>query len=535
MSWRIEWRRDTAANWTAANPVLLAGEPGFETDTQKFKIGDGATAWTSLTYAMAGSLVFNIKDYGAKVDGTTDDYNAIVAADAAAAAVDGIVFFPPASTKARTSKPLTPSANAVWAGASMWASGLTVLPADYGNFVHLYVINCTNANVQVRDLGIDGQKRNGSNPVNECGGVQLGPGTVLERVRVDDPNYFGIWVSATAADARVIDCRSARGGNNDSIGGGGGTDVLIVRHVWESTLVGNRFDNVNGTHVVLDSCVDLSANAGGVFFEGMTRSGARNCRFTGTISGLTIQSDAGYSPATVTNPLECFAHDNYVKGAPIQLSYNQTIASVNKGGYNTIRGNLVDQAPTWGILLLQGGSVTYSYGHDAIVGNTVRNPNSTNVTTANDGINTVYVGAVVCDNAGVTLVQGNRTIDEWSPARTQMPVTTLGGGTYHLYGNDFGPSQFGVDPQGGAVVYARSNAGWNPQGHIASPAIPASGTAYTNVGPADYTVTVSGGTVSAVAIGGTATGLTSGTFRVPCGQTITLTYTAAPTWNWYGD
>lgn len=28
----------------------------------------------------------------------------------------------------------------------------------------------------------------------------------------------------------------------------------------------------------------------------------------GTISGLTIQSDSGYSPATVTNPLECFAH-----------------------------------------------------------------------------------------------------------------------------------------------------------------------------------------------------------------------------------
>ena len=43
-------RRDTAANWTAANPTLLAGELGYETDTGKWKVGDGSTAWTSLSY-----------------------------------------------------------------------------------------------------------------------------------------------------------------------------------------------------------------------------------------------------------------------------------------------------------------------------------------------------------------------------------------------------------------------------------------------------------------------------------------------------
>jgi len=43
-------RRDTAANWTAANPTLLAGEIGIESDTYKIKIGHGSTAWTSLGY-----------------------------------------------------------------------------------------------------------------------------------------------------------------------------------------------------------------------------------------------------------------------------------------------------------------------------------------------------------------------------------------------------------------------------------------------------------------------------------------------------
>jgi hypothetical protein len=43
-------RKDTAANWTAANPILLSGEIGYETDNKKFKIGDGTTNWNSLAY-----------------------------------------------------------------------------------------------------------------------------------------------------------------------------------------------------------------------------------------------------------------------------------------------------------------------------------------------------------------------------------------------------------------------------------------------------------------------------------------------------
>ena len=48
MAYRILFRRDTAANWATNNPVLSAGEPGFTTDTNIFKIGDGVTAWSSL-------------------------------------------------------------------------------------------------------------------------------------------------------------------------------------------------------------------------------------------------------------------------------------------------------------------------------------------------------------------------------------------------------------------------------------------------------------------------------------------------------
>lgn len=83
----------------------------------------------------------------------------------------------------------------------------------------------------------------------------------------------------------------------------------------------------------------------------------------------------------------------------------------------------------------------------------------------------------------------------------------------------------------------RGNQGYNPVGKFGGqPAVPASGTPYTNTLNADATVYVVGGTVTAIAVGGQATGLvTPATVRVQAGQTVTLTYSAAPTWVWYGD
>lgn len=49
-------RRDTAANWTAQNPTLLAGEIGVESDTGYWKIGTGAAAWNSLGYVRGTQL-----------------------------------------------------------------------------------------------------------------------------------------------------------------------------------------------------------------------------------------------------------------------------------------------------------------------------------------------------------------------------------------------------------------------------------------------------------------------------------------------
>ena len=54
MADKIQIRRDTAANWTSANPVLAQGELALETDTSKLKAGDGTTVWSSLAYYTLG-------------------------------------------------------------------------------------------------------------------------------------------------------------------------------------------------------------------------------------------------------------------------------------------------------------------------------------------------------------------------------------------------------------------------------------------------------------------------------------------------
>jgi hypothetical protein len=86
MATKIQLRRGTASQWTSANPTLSSGEVGFETDTGKFKIGNGSTSWSSLSYAAStpteitnqvNLAVSNLID---SAPGTLDTLNELAAA-----------------------------------------------------------------------------------------------------------------------------------------------------------------------------------------------------------------------------------------------------------------------------------------------------------------------------------------------------------------------------------------------------------------------------------------------------------------------
>jgi hypothetical protein len=59
MATRMQQRRGTASQWTSANPILNAGEIGWESDTNKFKIGDGTNHWADLDYFIDQSSTVN--------------------------------------------------------------------------------------------------------------------------------------------------------------------------------------------------------------------------------------------------------------------------------------------------------------------------------------------------------------------------------------------------------------------------------------------------------------------------------------------
>lgn len=62
MATRIQIRRDSGANWSSANPVLASGELGINLTTGQFKIGDGSTAWNSLSYFVGYLAGGNLND-----------------------------------------------------------------------------------------------------------------------------------------------------------------------------------------------------------------------------------------------------------------------------------------------------------------------------------------------------------------------------------------------------------------------------------------------------------------------------------------
>lgn len=75
---RFSMKNDTAEKWKASNPVLLKGEMGLEIDTNKFKFGDGTTAWNDLKYASgtldpSTQIVEGLKINGVEIEKNEDN------------------------------------------------------------------------------------------------------------------------------------------------------------------------------------------------------------------------------------------------------------------------------------------------------------------------------------------------------------------------------------------------------------------------------------------------------------------------------
>jgi hypothetical protein len=108
----IQVRRGNAADWTTQ--VLAEGEIGFEKDTNKFKVGDGTTAWGSLPYAPAGISYLS-------TSGTTSTVSVERSANVAGGTAGDLLYQSASNTTSKLNIGTNGQSLVVESGALLWA------------------------------------------------------------------------------------------------------------------------------------------------------------------------------------------------------------------------------------------------------------------------------------------------------------------------------------------------------------------------------------------------------------------------------
>jgi hypothetical protein len=131
----IQLRRATAAEWAAANPILRAGEPGWDSTNGVLKVGDGTTVWASLTGISGGGGLTQeeLEDFvGAMVTGNTETGITVTYDDGT-----GKLNFVTAVTSAYTDEMARDAINAAFAAGTQ--TGVTVTTSDPSDSISLSV------------------------------------------------------------------------------------------------------------------------------------------------------------------------------------------------------------------------------------------------------------------------------------------------------------------------------------------------------------------------------------------------------------
>jgi len=151
MATRMQQRRGTASQWTSANPILNAGEMGWESDTNKFKIGDGTNHWANLDYFIDANSTVN-PSFGTSIvfeGATADSYETTLQVTDPTA--DRTITFPDATgTVALTSDISELSQDAIDAALTA-GTGITKTYNDNANTLTL-AVDTTTIQARVADV-----------------------------------------------------------------------------------------------------------------------------------------------------------------------------------------------------------------------------------------------------------------------------------------------------------------------------------------------------------------------------------------------
>ena len=446
----IQLRRGTAEQWTTADPVLAAGEPGFETDTGLHKIGTGLSPWSELPYFLdepgleawyaehppvltPGRLVVNVTDsrFGATGDGTTDDTAAIQQA-IDEAAPGAVVFFPPGTylVGSAGASILTGRSGVTLAGAGSTASALRVAPSSAAT----RVLNLSRASDSgVRDLGFEADGN-----TNVLSAVYASVLRGQENIWVRGCRFADFMPGRTSTTYAAVYTWTSDGVHVlDSVFTGCGRAVTLDQPDGPCEVSGNRI-TADGTVMATGILVRRSSgvSTGAVLVSGNTVSGARNdpsgagaeghgiavyrCQDVRVVDNHSSSSGRGVLVSNqafgaLVQGNTCV--DNQDVGIRVEPEITAQDTTVGSNGAsrgitiigNTCRDNRAIGTPG-GANSGSGIAISYAAG-STVSGNVIRN-------NTGDGI--------VCDSSRVTIV-GNVISNNWT-GWTSDPVNGRRGG-----------------------------------------------------------------------------------------------------------
>lgn len=416
----------------------------------------------------------SVRSWGARGNGVADDTAAIQAAIKAAGSAAAVYF--PAGTYL-ISAPLNLMSGGTYVGAGM---ATVIKQANGANQARLLQWpSGTNSYCLLADMVIDGNRAN--NATTTCYGVYAFAlqYSVLRNVRVQNVNGDGYRLDGasggfanTTSTVHLVDCWAYGSANNGLVTTSFAADVHVL---------GGDYGFSGSSAITLQ---------GG-------SSSIRGAVLWGTSSG----------PGLIVGAQSC-----QIVGCNIEGNSQQGIVVNQFGSYTLISGCKVYDNSTAGSGLYDGIYV--------------------------NGVSGTNVAGVVIDGCFIypDVFAGGTTQAHAIRLDTFHQQCSVTGCNVGFAGSQasWSPSNSLIQGQG-TSDYVAGNPGFNPMGLLSGPAVAGSGTAVQNSWGVPVTIYVSGGTVSQIAINGSNTNLTSGTFRLGPGQSITLTYTAAPSWTWIGD
>jgi hypothetical protein len=479
---------------TLSGPIQILGDLYVDGAIQSVGDGPGDVAQLDSANIFAlvqtgpfqdkGGQVFNVKAYGAVGDAVTDDTAAIQAAIAAASAAGGGTVLLPIGT-VLVSATLTLASNVTLQGVSCWKSTIKLKAAT----LLTRIIHCTAiTNWAIRDLGVDGTGATNTFAGEGCRAIEAtavaGADSfgLIENCFTKDTSGSGIKIYGTSAIRVVGNICTNAGLNSGALQTSAGIEIGANNATTTDILIAQNLCYGNGA-------AGIAVRAGGTGATNRVGILGNQCRSNGQ-SGASLSDIELQSAAPCTDII--IANNTVLAGA----SGNGIFLKGNAGSARVLcADNIIRHSGGLGIAVQDvGGNTIAQY---VIRGNIIT-PSSN------------AFEAISISNNTPCLIENNDVSGSGASPKISIGATNTG------------------------VVF-RNNKGYNPIGALTPPAVPASTVAYTNVLRFDCTVYVTGGTVTDIKVGGTSTGMTSGTFRVPAGQTITLTYSVAPTWTWFGD